>query len=214
VFLDNAPALIWEDTDPAAVSGADRWWLAHSHDEGESGIRDFFIAEDDVSGFLVGIVRSRASGAYRVIAATLLSDAAYKADAVTTIKDQIAGWLFAPREVATLGFVRRWRRRRFWVITRSNLPLAAGAFIVGGLLGLVITLFAISSGLAGWPMLVAGFLVGASAGPLLKFIADRKPKSGTSVALAGSWGRFAVVTIAAIAGAGLAAGSVLTMFWS
>ncbi len=210
--LDNPPVLLWEDADPA--SGAAPWWLAHAQDETDHGARDFLIAEDDISGFLIGIVKSHESATYRVIAATLLSEAPYKGAAVATIKDQIAGWLVAPREVATLGFVRRWRHRRFWVITRSNLPLAVGAFIVGGALGLVITLFALSSGLAGWPMLVAGIVVGASAGPLLKRIADRKPKSGTSLALAGSWGRFAVVTIAAVAGAGLAAGSILTLFRS
>ncbi len=177
-------------------------------------MRDFFVAEDDISGTLVGIVRLRANATYRVVAAALLSDAVHKADAVTTIKDQIAGWLASPRDAATLGFVRRWRRRRFWIILRANVPLAIGAGLVGGVLGLIVALFALSSGLVGWPMLVAGLLIGAGAGTILKFIADHKPAPGASAVLAGSWARFAVATIAAVAGAGLAAGGVLTLFTS
>ena len=208
--VDYPPILTWEDADPH--SDGERWWLAYAHDEGEAGVRDFFVAEDDISGYLVGIVRLRANGLYRVVAAALLSDAVHRADAVVTIKDQIAGWLVSPRETTTLGFVRRWRRRRFWVIVRANVPLAIGAGLVGGVLGVIVALFALSSGLVGWPMLVAGLLIGAGAGTVLKFIADRKPAPGASAVLAGSWARFAVVTIAAVAGAGLAAGSVLTLF--
>ena len=215
----NPPFLIWEDADPDPTPGVERWWLARAHDETNVGIRDFFIAEDDVSGYVVGIVRPRpmagvANASFKVIAATLLSEAIHVADAVSIVKDQVTGWLATPGEIATLRLVGRWRRHRAWVIARVNSPLAAGAFSIGAFLGFAVAMFAVSSGLVGFPMLVTGLLIGAVAGWCLKLIADHKPDAPTSPALAGSWGRFAVVTVAALVGAGLASGSILTLFWS
>jgi len=86
--------------------------------------------------------------------------------------------------------------------------------LIGGLLGFAVAMFAVSSGLVGWPMVLAGVFIGASAGTFLKFVADRKPSEGASPALAGSWGRFAVVTIAAMIGAGIGSGGVLMLFWN
>jgi len=207
--LRNDPFLIWEEAEPDDASGGDRWWLARSHDEKDGSVRDFFIAEDDVSGYLLGVVRPRRSGGFNVIAATPLSEVVHMNDAVAVVKDQVTGWLVEPREAATQTLVRRWRRRRSWVITRDNFPLALSGFLVGAVLGLMVALFAVSSGLVGWPMLVSGVLIGAGAGWLMKRLADLRPH-----ALPGSWGRFAVVTIAAMLGTGMSAGAIFTLFWN
>ena len=212
------PFLIWEEAEPDPASGAEHWWLARAYDTSPAGPRDFYIAEDDISGYVVGIVRPRtdetAASEFRVIAAILRSEALHLADAVALLKEQISGWLIAPREAVVRRGVGRWRRRRRWVIARTNFPLAAGAFFIGAFLGFAVAMFAVSSGLVGYPMLVAGLSIGALAGWCLKLIADHKPHAETSPALVGSWGRFAVVTLAALLGAGLASGSILTLFWS
>ncbi len=220
--LESPPFLIWEDAEPhnhPDGSPAESWWFSRAHHIAPAGARDFFIAEDEVSGYLLGVVLPRPSAqvsapAFRVIAATVLSDAVHLADAVGTIKDQVTAWVAAPQDPAIRAVVARWRRRRSWVIARANAPFAAGAFVIGGLLGFAVAMFAVSSGLVGWPMVLAGIFIGASAGSFLKFVADRKPPRAHSPALAGSWGRFAVVTVAAMIGAGLASGSILTLFWN
>jgi len=201
--------LCWEEG-VRDVSG-ERWWLARANFENQAGARDFFIAADDLSGYLVGIVKARPDGSFRVIAASPLGDGLLH-EAIVAVKGQIAGWLSAPQDLSTLTLVQRWRQRRFWIIARANTPLAVGACAVGAFLGLLVALVTLYTGLAGWPMAAAALVIGASGGLFLKFLADRKPRAGASPALAGSWGRFAVVTVAAIFGAGIAAGSVLTLF--
>lgn len=207
--MGGDPFLIWEEAEPDDAPGGDRWWLARAHDEVDGAVRDFFIAEDDISGFLLGVVRRRRSGSFNVIAAMPLSEIVHMSDGVALVKDQVTGWLVAPREPATRNQVRRWRRRRTWVIARDNFPLAFSGFVVGALLGLVIALFAVSSGLVGWPMLASGILLGAGGGWLLKRLADLRPHAPPS-----SWGRFAVLMIAAMLGAAIGAGSVFTLFWN
>lgn len=207
--MGGDPFLIWEEAEPDDAPGGDRWWLARAHDEIAGGMRDFFIAEDDISGYLLGVVRPRRSGGFKVIAAIALSEVVHMSDGVALVKDQVTGWLVTPKEPATRSQVRRWRRRRNWVIARDNFPLAFFGFLVGAALGLVIALFAVSSGLVGWPMLASGILLGAGGGWLLKRLADLRPH-----ALPGSWGRFAVVMIAAMLGTAISAGSVFTLFWN
>ena len=210
--VDGSFTLHWEQA--TSETGARSRWLARAPDESQAQARDFFIAVDDLSGYLVGVMRPRQSGDCRVIAATPLGEAIHLADAVISIKDQIAGWLMAPHEAATRTLVHNWRRQRFWIIARANTPLAIGAFFVGGLVGMIVALGAVWVGLAGWPMLIAALLVGAGAGFILKHIAYRPPKPGAAQALAGSWVRFVLVTIAAIVGAGLGSAGVLTfLFW-
>jgi len=211
--VDGTLTLDWEQTTPEA--GAGSWWLARAHDDAQADARDFFIAVDDLSGYLVGMVRPRQSGAYKVIAATPLGDALYLSDATVAIKDQIADWLREPHGKTTIHLVHSWRRRRFWIIARANLPLATGAFFVGGLLGITVALGTVWTGIAGWPMLVSALLIGSGAGFILKRIADGMPKSGASQALTGSWVRFIIVTMAAIVGAGLGSAGLLTfLFWN
>lgn len=213
------PFLIWEDAEPEPAPGTTHWWLARAYDtSAAAGPRDFFIAEDDISGYVLGVVRPRGEDAaqseFRVIAAILRSEVLHLADAVALLKEQIAGWLVAPREDGVRLGVGRWRRRRRWIIARTNFPLAAAAFFIGAFLGFAVAMFAVSSGLVGYPMLVAGLSIGAIAGWCLKLIADRKPHHDESPALVGSWGRFAVVTLSALLGAGLGSGIILTLFWS
>jgi hypothetical protein len=203
--LRSDPFLIWEEAEP----DGERWWLARAHDEDNGDIRDFFIAEDDISGYLLGVVRPRRSGRFKVAAAVLLSDTISRNDAVATIKEQMTTWLVEPHAAATRRVVQQWRRRRSWNIAWGNFPLASTAYLIGALLGLIVALFAVSSGLVGWPMFVAGLLIGAGAGSVLKYIADRRPP-----ALPGSWGRFVLVIVAAILGAATTAGGVLTLFWN
>lgn len=208
--------LIWEDVDADGRASAHApWWLARAHEQSPEGSRDFFVAEDDVSGYVVGVVLPRTpdphGGQYRVISATPAGDAVDLGDAVATVKEQVATWLVGPEDPGVNAWVGRWRRRRSWVIARANTPLALGAFVIGGLLGFAVAMFAVSSGLIGWPMVLAGVFIGASAGSFLKLIADKKPTSA-SPALAGSWGRFAVVTVSAMIGAGIVSGTVLTLF--
>jgi hypothetical protein len=57
-------------------------------------------------------------------------------------------------------------------------------------------------------MLAAGLVIGAGAGPALKFLANRRSKS----AISGPWVRFTIITLAAISGAVLTAGGVLALF--
>lgn len=211
----DVPFLIWEDVDlDGHVSAGAPWWLSRAHEQTSAGILDFFIAEDDISGYVVGVVLPRApdahGGQYRVISATPISDAIHLGDAVAVVKEQIAVWMTGAEDAAVTACVGRWRRRRSWVIASANTPLALGAFIIGGLLGFAVAMFAVSSGLIGWPMILAGVFIGASAGSFLKFIADKKP-TNVSPALASSWGRFAVVTISAMIGAGVFSGTVLAL---
>ncbi len=192
-------SLIWEDAD---ISNAQSWWLARSRSEATDDARDFVSAEDPICNYLVGMVRSGSGGTYLVIAAAPLSEAVHLGDVVLTIKDQITGWLVTPLDSATRGYVRRWRRGRDWVLVRRNFPLAIAALLVGGFLGFLVTMFAVTWGLVGWSMLGAGLV--------LKYIADRKK----SEALLGPWERFVVITIAAVVGVIAASISVLTLFWN
>ncbi len=197
--------LVWEDADP----GSGVWWLSRAHDDA----RDFFIAEDPLTGFVVAVVTPRRSGHFRVVAAIRLADVLNFYDAVAAIKSQVHLSLTHPEVATVRELVHRWRRRRTWVLIRDNLPLGTAAYLIGSLLGFFIAVFAISSGLAGAPIVFVGMLIGAMGGSFLKFLADRKPRK-ESLALAGSWGRFAVITAGAILGAGLTSAGVLTLFWN
>lgn len=106
------PFLIWEDAEPHPAPGAEHWWLARAYDASQpAGPRDFFIAEGDVSGYVVGIVSPRpaesAKAEFRVIAVTLRSEVLHLTDAVALVKEQITGWLVTPREAVTCHGVGR-----------------------------------------------------------------------------------------------------------
>jgi len=200
----NAPFLIWEDAD----TNNERWWLARAHEATEAG-RDFFVAEDDVTDCLVGVMRPARGARFHVVAVLPLQNFAGRASAVAEIKGAVVRWLADPTDTVVRSAVSRWRLGRAMKILRRNLPTILAGFAIGAMLGLFVALFAVSSGLVGWPMMLAGLTIGALAGPTLKFIVDRR----AAQARVGFWARFAIVTVAAIAGAAVTTGSVLTLFW-
>jgi hypothetical protein len=210
--IDGFLKLHWEEA--AQEDGAASRWLARAPDDAEADAREFFIALDDLSGHLVGVVRPRKSGICEVIAATPLNEAIHLSDSIVAIKDQIADWLNTPHGKTAVGLAQDWQRRRFWLVVRANIPLATGAFFVGGLLGGLVALGTMWIDIAGWPKVIAALLIGASAGLALKRIADSKFKFVASHALTGSWVRFVIVTTTAILGTGLGSVSLLIfLFW-
>jgi hypothetical protein len=105
--------------------------------------------------------------------------------------------------------VALWRLGRFARLVLNQAPLGLTAFALGGLLGLAVGLFAVSTQMVGWPMLAAGLAIGAASGPLLKLLVDKRLSS-----VLGPWGRFLVATLSAAAGALVTAGGLLTLYWS
>ncbi len=196
----DAISLIWEDEKP----GSPQWWLARAHESVDEK-RDFFIAEDNLAGYLLGVVRHPPASRYKVVAAIPLLSEAARSDAIAGVKSAVASWLIS----GTRKHIWRWRIARWSKLLWTHFPIAAAGFCVGAALGFLVAFIAVSSGLIGWPMMVAGVVIGAGAGPALKFLVDRRPKH----AVAGPWTRFAIITLAAASGAALAAGGVFTQLW-
>ncbi len=193
-------SLIWEDEEP----GSPQWWLARAHESVDEK-RDFFIAEDNMAGYLLGVVRRPPASRYKVIAAVPLLNTAARPDAISGVKTAVARWLMSgPREN-----IWRWRFARWSKLIWTHIPIAAAGFSVGAVLGFLVAFIAVSSGLVGWPMIIAGITIGAMAGPVLKFFVDRRPKHSA----AGPWTRFTIITLAAASGAALAASGVFTQVW-
>jgi hypothetical protein len=203
----NSAFLIWEDEDP----GSDRWWITRAREASAAGRRDFFIAEDDLTNVLVCVMLPERARRYHIITVIFLGEFAARSDALSAAKTAVVDWLDAPHDPVTRQIVQRWRLLRLSKTIWRNLPLALAGFAIGGALGLMVAVFAVSSGLVGWPMLLAGLVIGAGAGPALKYLIDRRSAAAT---VSGPWGRFALVTIAAIMGAAVLAGGVFTLFWN
>jgi hypothetical protein len=195
-----APFLIWEDELP----DDDCWWLARARENGPGGRTDSFIAEDDVTNAIVAVALLPRARHYRMIAAIPIEDGDGAA-AVMVAKSAVVQWCVDRK---TKHGVWIWRAKRSLRVGLRNLPIALGGLAAGAVLGVAVALFAISSGVVGWPMAIIGMLIGASAGPVVKLIVDRRR------AAAGVWARFAVVTIAAMFGAAASAGGLLTLFWN
>jgi hypothetical protein len=200
--------LNWEDA--AARSG--RWWIARAKDVSSGVVRDFFIAEDDMTDSLIGLLRYPPQSHYTVLAATFLEGFESRAAASAALKSDMAAVL-SGAETAEAGRVRRalgiWRLRRAVTIGRKNLPFLLLGVLAGALLGVLIALFATSTGFVGWPMVAVGVVLGAATGPLLKLLVEHY----RAKAVAGPWGRFAIIALGAIAGAGITAGGALLVFW-
>ncbi len=199
--------LIWEDEGP----GSGHWWLTRAHEMNAAGRRDFLIAEDDLTESVICITRPPGGRRYAVIAVMWMDDFASRADAVAAAKTAAAQWLDVPHDPAARQTVQRWRLVRLWRIIWRHLPLAFAGFGLGAVLGLAVALFAVSSGLVGWPMFAAGLLIGAGSGLALKFLVDRRSRAAE---ISGPWARFFVLTAAAAAGAALAAGGIFILFWN
>lgn len=197
----DEPFLIWEDEEP----DSQQWWLARAH-ESEGEARELFVALDEVAGYLIGVVRRPPSTRYKVIAAIPLAENTDTFDSISNAKGAVAGWLASGSRVN----VWHWRSARWSKFTLAHLPILVAGFIVGGVLGLLVAIFGVSSGLLGWPMLAAGLVIGVGAGPVLKFLVDRHPEN----AISGPWVRFMVISLAAISGAALVAGSVFALIWN
>ena len=200
----TTPFLIWEDED----AGSERWWLSRAREVTAEGRSDYFIAEDDVTGTLVGVALPPEARRYRVVTVVPLTEA--RGEALAAAKTGILSWRLAPMDPARRRAIRRWRLVRAVRVVARYLPLVFAGLAIGGLLGFAVALFAVSSGTIGWPMTVVGLILGASAGPVLKVLVDLKFKG----IAAGPWTRFAVATGATAAGAAASVISMLTLFWS
>lgn len=202
--IDSPQLLFWEDE----AAGSGRWWLARARATGAEGRIDYFIAEDDLTSTLVAVALAPRARSYRVIAVAPFGDEVGPLEALDSLKAAVTG------NSAMSGGIRWpvhvWRLMRFMGLLRRDLPLALAGLAGGAALGLAVAFVAASSRFSGWPLVLAGVAIGATAGPGLKHLVDRN----VGEAYPRPWARFAVTSVAAMAGAILAAGIVLTMYWS
>jgi len=205
--LIHSAFLIWEDED----ANSDRWWRARARESGAAGRRDFFIAEDDVTNVLVCVLLPHGARRYHVLSIIPLDEYVHVSEAMAAAKATVVEWLNAPHEPAMRQIVQRWRLLRGLTMIWRTVPLVLAGLGVGGVVGSLVAIFAVTSNLIGWPMLAIGVVLGAAAGPLLKFLIDRRSAAAT---VSGPWKRFATVTIAAIVGATIFAGAIFTLFWN
>lgn len=204
--LDETHALDWEDSDPA--SG--RWWISRARDVTEGAARDFFVAEDDMTDALLGLLRIPPQSHYTVLAAAFLDRFESRAAAAAAVKEGIANALAHGDKARSVARdLRTWRFIRVATIARKNLPFVLLGLAAGALLGLAVALFTVWTGFVGWPIVAAGIALGAATGFLMKLAVE----AYRAKAVAGPWGRFAIIMLSAIAGAGLTAGGALVLFW-
>ena len=200
--IDSQPPLFWED-EPA---GSGRWWLARAREIVPNGRIDYFIAEDDLTPTFVAVALLPGARKYRVIGVASFGSGT-SGSAVMTAKAAAAAWR---KRAHPQWPIHRWRFARFARLVERDLPLTAAGVAGGAVLGFAIAFVAASSRFSGWPLVLAGLAIGAVAGPGLKFLVDRN----VGEAYPRPWARFAVATAAAVAGAVLAAGVALTLYWS
>jgi hypothetical protein len=204
--LDENHALDWEDSDPA--SG--RWWIARARDVTEGAARDFFVAEDDMTDALLGLLRIPPQSHYTVLSAAFLDRFESRAAAAAAVKRDIANVLsHGDKAEGVAGALRTWRFIRIATIVRKNFPFVLLGLAAGALLGLAVALFAVWTGFVGWPIVAAGIALGAATGFLMKLAVE----AYRAKAVAGPWGRFAIIMLSAIAGAGLTVAGALVLFW-
>ena len=188
---DQSVTLIWEDD----TSATPAWWSSRAG----YGDRQFFIARDPVTADLLGIIRTP-SAPYTVIAVNRCVDGA-----VTALKLRVAE--LAGTELVPGPDVRGWRARRAIKRAVGFVPLALLATLTGAMIGAAVALFAISTGLLGWPMAVVGVVFGAGTGLVLKALVERRRGPDD-----GAWPRFLAATVFAALGAAVAAGGLLVLF--
>jgi hypothetical protein len=207
--IDSPSLLFWEDE----AAGSGRWWIARAREIVPDGRIDYFIAEDDLTATLVAVALVPRARNYRVIAVAPFGDVGLVA-ALQSLKVAASESRGAVAESKAGGNkvspILHWRLARAACLVRRDLPLAVAGVGGGAALGFAIAFVAASSRFSGWPLMSAGLVVGALAGPAFKFLVDRNVGEDYPR----PWARFAVVTFAAIAGAIAAAGVTLTMQWS
>lgn len=204
----EANALAWEDADPTAG----RWWISRARDTSTGAPRDVFIAEDDMTDALIGLLRIPPESNYTVIAATFLDRFESRAAAAAVLKGDVLSALpgiGGRRSAEVRRSLRRWRSIRLGIIARKNLPFLFLGAAAGALLGLAVALFATWTGLVGWPIVAAGIALGAAAGYFLKAAVEVTRATAAS----GPWGRFATIMLGASLGAGVTVAGALTAFW-
>lgn len=198
--------LSWEDSSPAAG----RWWLARARDMSTGAARDVFVAEDDMTDALIGLMRVPPQSHYSVLAAVFLDRFESRAAAAAALKDDVAAALGqGERAAGVRTALRHWRASRIATIARKNFPFLLLGLGAGALLGLMVALFAVWTEVVGWPFVVAGVALGATAGFLVKMMVE----AYRAKAVAGPWGRFAIIMFGAVIGAGATAGGTLLRFW-
>lgn len=201
----SQPTLFWEDE----AAGSGRWWLARAREIVPAGRIDYFIAEDDLTTAFVAVALRPGARNYTVIGVAPFGKGT-SGSAVMAAKGAVAAW----RTRASGGYARwpvyRWRFARFARLIERDLPLALGGFVAGVVLGLVMAFVASSSQLGGAALVIAGAVLGAAAGPALKMLVNRDFEAPHPR----PWARFAVLTVAAVAGAFAAAAVTLTIYWS
>lgn len=202
--IGSQPPLLWEDE----AAGSGRWWLARAREVVPEGRIDYFIAEDDLTTTFVAVALLPRARSYRVIGVAPFGSG-ISGSAVMAAKAAAAAW----RTRASGGHrrwpIHRWRFARFARLIARDLPLAFAGLAGGAVLGFAVA-FVASSWFSGWPLVLTGLVIGAGVGPGLKFLVDRN----VGEAYPRPWARFAVVTVAAVAGAVAAAGVALTLYWS
>lgn len=201
--------LQWED----APSGAGRWWLARARTVHDGIVRDVFIAQDDMTDSIVGLLRFPPQARYAVLAAVFLETFESRAAACDALKSDLAAVVLrtnAPETVRVRKDLLRWRLIRVATMGRRNLPFLLLGLVAGVLLGLAVSAFAVSTGFVGWPMVAVGVVLGAATGPLLKLLVDHFRLG----AAAGPWGRFAIIMLGAAIGASATAATALFHFWN
>ena len=204
----SQPPLFWEDE----AAGTGRWWLARAREIVPEGRIDYFIAEDDLTAAFVAVALLPGARGYTVIGVAPFG-AGTSGSAVMAAKAAVSAW--RPRKgsrrlLSQRWPVYRWRFVRFARLIERDLPLALAGFVAGVVLGLVMAFIASSSQLGGGSLVVAGAVLGACAGPALKVLVNRDFETPHPR----PWARFAVLTVAAIAGAVAAAAVTLTIYWS
>lgn len=202
--IQEIDVLDWEDADPAAG----RWWIARARDP--RGARDFFIAEDDMTDALVGLYRVPPQSHYTVLAAAFLDRFDSRAAATAALKDDVRSALTQTDAAAAVRrALLRWRVIRIATVLRMNFPFLLLGFCAGASLGFAVSLFSLWSEFVGWPMVAGGIVLGAAVGYLLKVAVE----AYRAKAVAGPWGRFAIIMLGVIAGAGTTAVGGLLYFW-
>ncbi len=168
------------------------------------------MAEDDMTDALIGLMRVPPQSHYTVLAARFLDKFESRAAAAHALKQDVAVALMGGAPALPVAdALRRWRFVRTMTIARKNFPFLLLGLAGGAALGLAVAMFAVWTGFVGWPFVVGGIVMGGAAGYLMKTIVE----AFRAQAVAGPWGRFAIIMLGVIFGAGATAAGTLLNFW-
>lgn len=184
--------------------------MSRARDTGAEAPRDVFIAEDDMTDALIGLMRVPPQSHYTVLAAVFLERFESRAAAMDALKRDVAVALAGgPVAIPVGDALRKWRFVRWMTIARKNFPFLLLGLVGGAALGLAVAMFAVWTGFVGWPFVVGGIVMGGAAGYLMKMFVE----AYRAQAVAGPWGRFAIIMLGVILGAGATAAGTLINFW-